>query len=884
MANQNKYLGILRIFCCTFLFAGSITVYGFTLPYDYEVTVLDEMGEPLIGVNVYTDDYSTFTGATDFNGKVVLNNLNFRDEVNFSYIGYQSVKLPFFEIRKSGGVIRMYPSLQEIIQVVVVGRRDDVSEEVPFVVNKISKTELAFTNPQTAADALRDHGGLFIQKSQMGGGSPIVRGFEANRVLLVLDGVRMNNAIYRNGHLQNSITVDNGILEQVEVINGPGSLIYGSEALGGVVHFRSKEPKLFRSTEDSPRNYIMETNVLTRYSSANNEKSAHVDVAYGSRNWGSLTSATYTDYGDLRAGSNRPEAYPNFGERRYFAARVEGVDQIIPNLEIVKGDTLTLYELQRKTEYTQVDLMQKLKFQPNNNLFFIANFQYSTSSDVPRYDNLTDTISSANELKFSEWYYGPQQRILASLKTRILKEQGAYDKATLIAAFQRIDEDRFSRKFAKALRTFNLEDVYVFSFTADFDKYMDQGERHLFAYGIDINHNIVKSQAGRINLYSGKRSLSEPTRYPSGGSTMTTYAAYMNYRWKSRDSVLNINAGLRYTHAELHALFGESDPIAWPEEYYTTGVGNKDGDLTWGLGFTFNIPGKWQLRLLSSSAFRSPNIDDFGKIRAKKGFVTIPNPDLDSERSVNGEITIAKEFGEIIRMGEDRSGSTFKLSVTGFYTALRDAIVRTNFPLPSGGNILLVDDEEYTTQSNINSAKGFVYGFSGNILLNIADSWKFQSGINFTRGRRSYISDKYSIPIDTLVPLDHIPPLYGQTGLSFKKGPIRLEVVARYNGAKPAEEYAVNKLSYDDAGHLIIQREGMADNIEYGLVEVVNDELVYKGSYGWITYNFYSSLELGNIFTLSLGLENIADVHYRPFASGISAPGRNLIVSLRGSF
>ena len=60
--------------------------------------------------------------------------------------------------------------------------------------------------------------GIRIQKSQGGGGSPAIRVFEANRVLIVVDGVRMNNAIYRSGHLQNSITVDPNNIDRVEII------------------------------------------------------------------------------------------------------------------------------------------------------------------------------------------------------------------------------------------------------------------------------------------------------------------------------------------------------------------------------------------------------------------------------------------------------------------------------------------------------------------------------------------------------------------------------------------------------------------------------------------------------------------------------------------
>ena len=90
---------------------------------------------------------------------------------------------------------------------------------------------------------LAQTGEVFVQKSQMGGGSPVIRGFEANKVLIVVDGVRLNNAIYRSGHLQNVITLEPSELESAEIVFGPGSVIYGSDALGGVMDFHTREPR-----------------------------------------------------------------------------------------------------------------------------------------------------------------------------------------------------------------------------------------------------------------------------------------------------------------------------------------------------------------------------------------------------------------------------------------------------------------------------------------------------------------------------------------------------------------------------------------------------------------------------------------------------------------
>lgn len=115
---------------------------------------------------------------------------------------------------------------------VAANRQQDVKMNVPQQVYILSRDQIERANAQTAADLLTTDGLLTVQKSQQGGGSPMIRGFESSRVLLVMDNVKMNNLIYRAGHLQNIITVDPSILERVEVLYGPSSVSYGSDALG----------------------------------------------------------------------------------------------------------------------------------------------------------------------------------------------------------------------------------------------------------------------------------------------------------------------------------------------------------------------------------------------------------------------------------------------------------------------------------------------------------------------------------------------------------------------------------------------------------------------------------------------------------------------------
>jgi len=887
---------LTAIFVCASLllpFGSKATPSLFT---DIPVILLDaETKEPLIGVNIYTEDFK-FSGISDESGKAVITGLNYRDIVIFSYTGYKTIELPVYKIRSQNGRLLMEVNIIEILSgLEIVGRRDDPVSEIPYQVERITSKDIQLSNAQTSADLLEKDGGLFVQKSQAGGGSPVIRGFEANRVLLVVDGVRLNNAIYRNGHLQNAITIDPAILEQAEVIYGPGSLTYGSDALGGVVHYRTKDPKLAYGPDED---VVLETNAAVRYSSANQERAYHLDFNQGQKKWGTLTSFSAVEFGELQSGNVRPADYSEFG-KKLFRAPLDATVTPVERFEVVNPD------IQWGTGYRQIDLLQKVKYQPNENIYFVANMQLSTSTDIPRYDNLADTVSSARDLKWIEWFYGPQQRILGSLKARLLNQK-YFDRGTIIASFQRVDEDRITRRFGNNWRSVSEVDVYVYSLTADFDEFLTSDERTTLSYGFDLSRNNVVSDAferyapqgdqqGNINRV-GDDII---TRYPSGGSSMNAYGAYSNLKWRSKDNVLAAEAGLRYSYVQLKGYFGANDPISWPQNYID-GIELNNGALTFGTGITANTKNKWQFRGLIASAFRSPNIDDFAQIREKNGFITVPNPELKPEKALTFELTVGKQLGEIRTDSRGRqSGISLNLSATAFNTNLRDALTRKNFALPNGQTTLDRDEELLEIQANVNATTANINGLSANLSLKIGGNLELKSSINFTKGTSRFQDEIEGITIDTIVPFGHIPPTYGRTSLTFNFGKWKIVPTVRYNGRKRPDEYSVASARVID-GSVFLRTDGTSDNIDYtpyGFIDENGDpcdpsaprgasfcDEGYAGSLAWTTYNLYTEYKINDKFSLNLSLENISDLHYRPFSSGVSSAGRNFVIGLRGSF
>ena len=258
-----------------------------------DLVLLDfKSNQPLVHASVYNVgngkiDYS------DTKGEVFLTEASASHDFLVTMVGYHELLITADQRKKQED--KTFYLIQRTVKipdavVSVFGRLESLSE-VPSQIDVIGLEKLKFLNPQTSADAIQASGKVLVQKTQQGGGSPVIRGFEANKILLVVDGVRMNNAIYRSGHIQNSITVDVNILQQAEVIFGPGSVMYGSDALGGVIHYRTKKPELSASGDQE-----VKVNLAGRLGSVNQEQLLHVDLEVAEGKVASLTSFSRAEF------------------------------------------------------------------------------------------------------------------------------------------------------------------------------------------------------------------------------------------------------------------------------------------------------------------------------------------------------------------------------------------------------------------------------------------------------------------------------------------------------------------------------------------------------------------------------------------------------------
>ncbi len=730
----NKQLSIKEISLLVVAVLASVFTYANdpVIPFNENiVTVLDaDVNDPLPGVNIYNISRS-FTAFTNEKGQADISEVAPNDTLFFNFVAYDEIKMSVEDIRRGYNRIYLQSSSVVLGEYVVYGvsKRMERSDDIPPVVEVIDSKEVQFSNPQTSADMLANTGSVFVQKSQMGGGSPIIRGFEANKILIVLDGVRMNNAIYRAGHLQNVISIDNATLDRTEIVYGPASIIYGSDALGGVMHFYTKMPKYHAEGDKK-----WETNLMTRFASANLEKTAHADINFGNEKWATLLSVSYSDFDDLLAGKVKHPDHPeNYGERLFYVSKIDDRDTVLQNDNPFR---------QIGTSYGRLDVTQKTRFKPHKDIDLMLNLQYSTTTDVPRYDQLTQGDFTEDDplsydFKFAEWNYGPQSRLMAAVSADIDSRDNLFDEARIMAAFQRIDEDRITRNFDNIWKNYRYEKVNVYSVNADLNKQVLPGVKIL--YGAEFTYNKVNSTALREDLSTGEFDNRLPTRYPDGGSNMTGFAVYANTNANIHKG-LNVMGGIRYSYIALSARFIDTTFVRVP--YANGRINFSTPALTGSVGMAWDMGKGYHVHAVASNAFRAPNVDDVGKIRSKNGFVTIPTPSekMVAEKSLNAEISLAKNFDNKVR-----------LSGTYFYTYLFDAIVQRRDSLPNGDVTLYYDGAFDTIQTNINAGEAFIYGTSASLLADLNDALRLRASVNYTFGHN----------ISGGSPLAHIPPLYG---------------------------------------------------------------------------------------------------------------------------
>lgn len=698
-------------------------------------------------------------------------------------------------------------------------------KETPRQIEVVSAKRLSELQPATLGDALINTGQVFVQKSQMGGSSPVLRGFEASRVLMVIDGVRMNNATYRAGHLQDIITIDPFILDRMEVNFGAGSTLYGSDALGGVLYFKTKDPSLGE--------FSVKPTATMRYLSASNSVIGNVGLKVQSKKVGLLLSATRSQFGDLRSGSKNYSDWDTFGLLPIYVGQVNGRDTVLVNADP---------HVQKGTGYSQTDLFAKL-FAKTGKVEHLLNWQQSMSDLVPRYDRMSQF--SNGKPVYGRWDYAPQNRSFLSYTARVGAEK---HHTRLVLAQQSTAVARVTRNFGSLVERTQRDDVTMR--TVNLDRHDAFGKSFVLNSGIEMVWNAVNS----VGINKNISTLAETTtkaRYSDSGANTQMHSVFAQGIYRIDKTGTVIQGGVRVSSYALEALFSKANP--WKLPY--SSISFASTTPSYDLGLTQELRKGLLLKASVNQAYRNPNVDDMTKVFDSKpgAKLLVPSADLKAEQSR----TI--DMGVLWR--KDRA---FALEAGVFGSAVKNLLLDQPGSL-NGADSLMYDGRLTPVYQLKNVAVGHISGLYLNAKVRLVRELWFSGSVTQTKGVYQ-LNDAAAEQ-----PLDHIPPVYGQASLRWNGDGWFVEGQCLFNGRKRAEDYSSSG-------------EDNQDKQPIGLADVNGDGKADGFNPAWQCWNIRGGYQHRSGLSVSMAMENLLDLHYRYFASGVSAAGRSMNVSLMYSF
>ena len=430
-------------------------------------------------------------------------------------------------------------------------------------------------------DALANEVGVFLQQTTPGQGAVIIRGLKGSSILHLVDGIRLNNAIFRSSPTQYLALVPPAAVERIEVLRGSPTSLYGSDAVGGVVQLVTRVPNF---TSDATE---VRGGVIVSLDTAELEQSIRANLDVGSTAFASSLSAGYLKTGDRRTGSG---------------------DRIGPS------------------GYSAKSARFFLSASPRDGRTWLLDLHYLEQPETPRVDELVAGFGQT-EPSSSEFSFAPNQRLFA---------HGAYSHGDgwlgldwqLDLAWQRIDDDRVTRNYQATQRRHESNRSDLLAMTASVTR---QTARGSWIVGSEFYYDKVHSSRTEEDLNSGQRQSLAP-RFPDQ-STVRQAAIFGNIAHRLNDRHL-LNGGVRLT----------SVAVSLPSSPLLPGADIDINDVTGDLGWIFDLTGSWQMIANIGRGFRAPNIFDLGTLGERPGNrFNIPNPDLGSEGVSNFDIGVGYE-------------------------------------------------------------------------------------------------------------------------------------------------------------------------------------------------------------------------------------------------
>jgi outer membrane receptor protein involved in Fe transport len=403
--------------------------------------------------------------------------------------------------------LRLYPSALTLHESVVVAAERDARPafESARVLSVVTADGLERRVPRTAPESLMELGQVWVQKTNHGGGSPFLRGLTGNHVLVLVDGIRLNNSTFRYGPNQYLATVDPLSLERVEVVRGVGSVLYGSDALGGVINVVSERPAF------AAAGTTLSAALDAKLAGPDVEQTGRARLALAGRNAALAGSFTLRDTGDLRAGGGLGVEAPS-GYRE------------------AAGDAQALLRL------------------GGTGLLTLA-YQYLRQDDVPRWDQVA-------QRGFSLYAFDPQVRRLAYAQLGLATPSAWLESLRATVSLQRSDETRVRQQRGSRVRVHERDVVDTWGASLELHGRPRGGVR--LVAGADVYQDDVRS--GRLDTNLDTAAAARRRGLYPDGATALSAAGFLDATWTR--GRLTAEAGGRVSRFEVEipddGLFGAS--------------------------------------------------------------------------------------------------------------------------------------------------------------------------------------------------------------------------------------------------------------------------------------------------------------------------------------
>lgn len=497
--------------------------------------------------------------------------------------------------------------IQEVV--VTAARREKGTFETSRAVSVATQEEIQRRSPITAADVLREETGVQVQKTTYGQGSPIIRGMDGYHILILTDGVRLNNSTFRSGPNQYMATLDTGQIEKVEVVRGPGSVLYGSSAMGGVINAITKMPP------ELPGGLSIHPRISTRFSSADSGKIARLGFSGSYDKLSFMVGGAYKDIGDLQPGKGHDIQLPS-GKLLLTSES----DPKIP-------EGAWLVDKESPTGWKETDGDLKLNYRISDRQGVKLVYQMVRQQDVPRYDKLATG-------EYDAYFFDPQARDLAYANYTVKKITPFIDVLQATASYHRQEEgQRLQEAGSSTLKETN-DAVDTVGVSLQLTSLL--GERQKLTYGGEFYHDTVASRGISTDLDTKEKETKPWGRF-SDGSTFWDMNAYVQNEVRILDD-LEVTLAGRYTRFSTQADLSLRDPAF--------GEFQSSGDaITGSFGLVYGITRDLNFVLNLGQAFRAPSLNDTTAVEVTNEGIDAPSPDLESERAVGIDVGLKAMFG-----------------------------------------------------------------------------------------------------------------------------------------------------------------------------------------------------------------------------------------------